>query len=116
GGRAGNSGGEDRRARIPGRTHAVDLLLQHGNDLALTSQRKEPVVGRKQQRNTVVREQRLGLALAPPACRKGIEIFTEPPADIAVVHGRTPSRCSGPQGTMQRVPSAVPVSSPRAPR
>lgn len=41
----------------------------------------------------VVREQRPELTFAPTARRKRIEILTEPPAHVAVVHVGLPLRC-----------------------
>lgn len=77
---------------VVGRAHPIDLLLHRRNDLVIACQREEPVVCREQQRDTVVSEQRSGIALASPARRKGVEVLAKPPTYVAVVHNHEPYR------------------------
>ena len=88
----GDLGTEGLASAVTGRPHPVDLLLHHRDDLGVARQREEPLVGRDQQRNAVVREQRSGVALAPAAGREGVEVLAEPLAHVVAVHDHGPYR------------------------
>jgi hypothetical protein len=108
----GDLGAEDLAATVAGRAHPVDLLLHRRNDLVVACQREEPVVGREQQRNAVVREQRSGVALGPAAGREGVEVLTKPLAHVVVVHDDGSYRCPAIAASVCAGPSPGPLAAP----
>jgi hypothetical protein len=70
--------------------HSVELWRHGRNDLVVTRQSDEAIVGREQERDAVIAKQGAGVAFPSAAGSERAEVLAEPPTHVVLIHDPDP--------------------------